>query len=384
VATSTRRHGTRWKLLAGASVSLTLFAVAEGVARSVEAVGTRAQPAAPPASDSFREALVDLGGFDGANRLLESDPELMWALRPDVHGLASCPPLWLDVRTNALGYRDPPRDWTAPSGALRLLCLGDSCTYGVGVRLADAWPQQLEALLAGAYSDRAVEVWNGGVPGWTSDQGRTKLARDGARVAPRIVTICFGVNDALHRDNLHHKERGHARCVADRAVREQLDAPLARFDRVLSHCALYRELARLVPTSDEAKVEHVDQLVHGGPRVPLADYVDNVESMVAQARALHARPVLVVWPIRWQLERRPDDPARELDPPTPIQLATRELGPRLGVPVLDLLASFAGEHDLYVDSVHLNAAGCHRVADELARFLYDQKLLPEPPPTKAR
>ena len=96
-------------------------------------------------------------------------------------------------------------------------------------------------------------------------------------------------------------------------------------------------------------------------RVDDVEFRENLRALVSESRRLGAQPILLVWPIRWQLEHAGE---RELDPPTTYQLSTRELGRELDVPVLDLLERFAGTSGLYVDSVHLNAEGCRRVAEE--------------------
>src|SRR5262245_46577047 len=50
----------------------------------------------------------------------------------------------------------PPEVWKArdenksrekPWYRYRIVCLGDSCTYGLGVKTAETWPKQLERLL---------------------------------------------------------------------------------------------------------------------------------------------------------------------------------------------------------------------------------------------
>src|SRR5512143_450760 len=49
---------------------------------------------------------------------------------------------------NARGYRDLERAIPKPPGVRRVVCLGDSFTWGVGVLFDDAWPQRVERLLA--------------------------------------------------------------------------------------------------------------------------------------------------------------------------------------------------------------------------------------------
>jgi len=52
----------------------------------------------------------------------ERDPALFWRLRPDNAA-------W---EVNGDGYRGPLRPRAKPPGTLRVCCLGDSCTFGLG------------------------------------------------------------------------------------------------------------------------------------------------------------------------------------------------------------------------------------------------------------
>ncbi|HKE01777.1 MAG TPA: hypothetical protein VKE69_12250, partial [Planctomycetota bacterium] len=66
-----------------------------------------------------------------------------------------------DVTTNRLGFRDREFDVEKKPGEIRILCVGDSFTYGQGVRNDDAWPQVLERRIRDRIGD-PVEVINGG------------------------------------------------------------------------------------------------------------------------------------------------------------------------------------------------------------------------------
>ena len=71
----------------------------------------------------------------------------------------------VSVKINNLGLRDErdyPRE-PAPE-CFRVLVLGDSMTFGKGVREAESWPAVLEASLASSYPGRCIEVLNSGIP----------------------------------------------------------------------------------------------------------------------------------------------------------------------------------------------------------------------------
>ena len=80
---------------------------------------------------------------------------------PGAEGVTGSAP----VKINNLGLRDE-RDYPqepAPE-CFRVLVLGDSMTFGKGVREAESWPAVLEESLASRYPGRCIEVLNSGIP----------------------------------------------------------------------------------------------------------------------------------------------------------------------------------------------------------------------------
>lgn len=135
--------------------------------------------------------------------LFEFDPLLVWRLKPGLKNI------WWDytpVTTNGAGLRMDHEPATRP--AIRVVCLGDSVTFGYRVPVApersqpgtfDAtektYPQLLEEALRQLYPGREIEVLPLACPGYSSAQGLAWLRRDIASLRPHIVTACFGFND---------------------------------------------------------------------------------------------------------------------------------------------------------------------------------------------
>jgi lysophospholipase L1-like esterase len=86
-----------------------------------------------------------------------------------------------------------PAAWV--TGNLRVLCLGDSNTYGLRLPRNEAYPQQLEAIWNERVKTPKLEVLNLGFPGTNS----SRLVRDMPRLLetfdPDIVIVMVGVND---------------------------------------------------------------------------------------------------------------------------------------------------------------------------------------------
>src|SRR5262245_15153417 len=94
------------------------------------------------------------------------------------------------VEINSLGIRGPEIHDPKPPGLWRVICLGDSCTFGP----AHPYPQVLQSMLD-ERAPGAFEIINAGVIGYTSLHGLKWLERDLARLHPDVVTLYFGWND---------------------------------------------------------------------------------------------------------------------------------------------------------------------------------------------
>ncbi len=99
------------------------------------------------------------------------------------------------VRINSLGMRDrevPPKS----SGEFRVLVIGDSVPFGIGVRYEDSIPYQLEQLLnATAEPGRTYRTLNMGVPSYNTLQELIQLNDLGLSLEPDLAILLFSQND---------------------------------------------------------------------------------------------------------------------------------------------------------------------------------------------
>jgi lysophospholipase L1-like esterase len=124
--------------------------------------------------------------------LFRPDPLLGYALKPDLRiDYAGTTP----VETNRFGWRDGEYRREKATGTFRVICIGDSRVFGLGLRAEDTYPKQLERMLRERHSETAIEVINAGVPGYTSREGLVLVREVLPRFHPDLVIASFGHND---------------------------------------------------------------------------------------------------------------------------------------------------------------------------------------------
>jgi len=83
------------------------------------------------------------------------------------------------------------------SGGFRILCIGDSHTYGWQVERSESYPARL-AVLLNAEGETEFEVVNLGVPSSNSSQVVARLARYLAHYRPQLLILTIGANDVVN------------------------------------------------------------------------------------------------------------------------------------------------------------------------------------------
>ncbi len=341
------------KTLAAMLPLLIVAAVLELTARMLLAPGEL--PAAGGRGDQFRDFIrVDLAP-EAADALLRFDADLFWALEPSSPALdpAQESALWVDTATNALGLRDDEIVTSKRKGIVRVLCVGDSCTYGSGVRRRDAYPQVLQRLLG-----PRVEVINAGVPGYTAYQAARWLERDGMALEPDVVVFATGFNEGRSWDGRTDEEH-----------RGRLE-PAGGLDELLRHSRFVQWLAsRLQDGRDDGE---------GPPRergdvrrLPVPRYAHWLEQAEAIAASGGARLMHLMWPRRDNLTQ--DDPALGGH-----QDALLRRCRRLGLPLVDPAPALRplGVEATMLDGIHMTPAGNAIVAGEVGRQLRRLDWLP--------
>lgn len=297
--------------------------------------------------------------------IFRADDELGWALVPDFAGVYRDYEQHIPTTTNAAGFRGP--SWPeAQAAELRVVALGDSCTFGLGVPDDDAYPAQLQALLR--ERGREAVVYNLGVMGYDTHQEARLWDRLAAELAPQVVVLGWLPNDATPADA---KLKVHVRegfLVEDEEEFEEWRDRSQR--RGINGSVLYRVL--------RVKSKRLKQALDGGRGKWRPDWVDaealapslaSLSRIHARCEAIGARLIVVFFPRREEL----DDPELSLAHYDLVRAHVESLGGS----VVDLPHAWreqrpAGELYVFRDNTHFTSNG---YAD-LARRLADA-ILPE-------
>jgi hypothetical protein len=179
-------------------------------------------------------------GHIGQDSLVVPDPHLGWTLKPRFDGTLPGPPPFR-VATNSLGLRSgevPEKK----DGAYRILSLGESSAFGVGVDGDQTYAAKLEKYLNLSRPPRPVMVINAAVSAYSSFQSVKYLGSRGLRLQPDLVLFYHEINDYLPTTI---RDTNLAGLDLLRTDRQMYDSRINRFSQIfLRHSALYRFLTQ--------------------------------------------------------------------------------------------------------------------------------------------
>ncbi len=126
--------------------------------------------------------------------LYRSDAITDFSLTP---GYSNKQPDGSTITINSLGLRDDEIDVKKPQGRRRVLCLGDSFPFGLGVEAKESFPKVCEGILRRA-GHPEVDIVDCGVPGFGTDQSLRFLETRGLELEPDgVVLSVFPGNDTF-------------------------------------------------------------------------------------------------------------------------------------------------------------------------------------------
>ena len=273
----------------------------------------------------------------------------------------------VEMTINGLGLRGPELTREKPAGTLRLLGLGDSFTFGVGVRDEHTFLRRLEGRLG---SERPVEVLNAGTQGYNTRDQQLALEHRWLELDPDLVLVVFYLND-VYRDEsavaFWNNGEGHGVYLQPTG--------LARHSHLVDWCQ-YSWRARALRRK---MIAHYSQAYFTDPKSYFAD--GNTRSQQMDWPASRAALVRIVelagrHGFRVGLAIFPELMSLEDYPFTAIHALVEETCGEIGLPVHDLLPAFRGkqDHQLWVHPTdhHPNEIAHEIAARSLEGFLRRQ------------
>jgi lysophospholipase L1-like esterase len=283
-------------------------------------------------------------------RILESDDELVWKSRPNLHRkyidvfspvqaqeerasllrqfVPTTPkyllgkPVW-EISLNSWGFRDQEFSKVKPMSTFRILCLGDSWTFGANVGQEDAYPQRLGGLLRQEIPEANFEVFNLGVLGYASYNG-IRLLRKVMDLGPDLVVIGFAMNEPNMAGFTKKRQETISGVKGAGQILEYIESyKLLRYGFLLSKW-------KPMPITHQFKGEGSfrawqSQVTDSGELEPwmsdsLREYENRILEMIALARS-HDATVVLLYPEFW-LE-------------SPYRTVLQEISSTKGLPLVD-------------------------------------------------
>ena len=257
----------------------------------------------------------------------------------------------LTYRINSLGFRGAETTLEKPDSTVRIVVIGDSFTFGSGVRNEHTFPSAMQAYFSGNGMGQGVEVLNLGAGRYNTVNEASLLFHKGIKFDPDIVIICFFLNDT--------NAGGTAKAFSAWVPEDQL--PLwRRYSRLADVMATRFERHR----ASEALVEnYIDSFREDAP-----GWVQSKKAL-ASARKLSEEQefklVLAIYPVLWSLTG--DYPFAGIHE----TISGYTAG--LGIPVLDLQPLFNGydgpELWAHPNNQHPNPEAHRIVGNALSEYL---------------
>ena len=298
--------------------------------------------------------------------IFEGDPLLLWRLKPNLdHAIWD----FTVVSTNAQHFRADYPIGPKPAGTFRIVCLGDSVTFGY--RVPPVWPDKpkdydpewqpfpmlLEKELRKTNPNRQIEVFPMAVPGYTTHQGLAWLRRDIDYLKPDLVIASFGWNDASVSD------------VADRQAIDTRWFPVT-IRWLIDHSQVFARATRWLRSRKTA----TPRVVAPVPRVSESEYIENFNAIVNLARSHQAAVIVIGAPYR---DSTTNPPEAELM--TRYRASLKSAMQQSQTPYLEILelteAAGTVNQGFFGELIHPNHIGHRLMASELLKLMAQRHLL---------
>ncbi len=281
---------------------------------------------------------------------------------------------------NSDGLRDDPI--SIEKKMFRILFLGDSIAY-YGDSISDTYVGHLESKLNADSELVPTNVINAGIRGYTNYQELVFLKKYGLKYKPDLVGVSFCLND-LHKF-LHVFEFEEDKVVGKnyQFSKEAVESNRGLFYKTAKKSQFLVWLRRRLSIFDAMIKYKRDKGYTFDYRTdfntawkdgPWELIEEQLQEMVVLGEKHGFRVFLVVFPFGEQL--REDYLKRDYQYVIKPQRKLKTICEKLNIAFLDLFNEFDREKHLFDDLIHLTKHGREMVADRIAIFLKQKKMIP--------
>jgi lysophospholipase L1-like esterase len=309
--------------------------------------------------------------FENRVDLFQEDSVVGYKNQPDFRGYAQGVIL---VRTNHLCYRGAEVSRQKAPTTFRILGLGDSVTWGVGVQEDGIYLTILESMLNEPGSPtRRFETVNTAVIGYSLHQELLTLERDGVALSPDVVLLGFVVNDFYPTEdpffNIHKFHQPAQEHVRRRDYKEPVPARVYTYR--LTRSVMRNTWGRLKAWNQPwtpPPVAWPEGSFEARTWPVMQSHFRRIKEL---ANAHGFRVLVLLFPTMSQLRAG-------TDPRYPQSVVADFLRSK-SIDLIDLFDAFRGQwKDAFLDEMHLTRTGHRRVAEKILRYLEEHRWLPEP------
>lgn len=271
---------------------------------------------------------------------------------------------------NSQGFRDKEYNVKKDKDVFRILCLGDSSTFGWNVPLEETYHALLETRLNKEFGHQGkrFEIINAGVTGYTSCQGLNLYKFKGVKYEPDVVTFYLGVNDPVKRFYLNDKQ----------IMRNDVPVWIKSVNNnLLLQFHSYRLLREWIVHAISVEKNHAGENI---PRVSPEDFKKNILELNGLCNRNGALLVLISPPLCKERDFG-GDVQRKKD----VVLYRKELesiSRENKIPLIKIVEmteeASSDTTPFFLDAVHPNTSGHRMIEERLYHYLRSNRLLDSP------
>jgi len=305
--------------------------------------------------------------LEHGEQIFRGNALLGWELMPNMQDIH-----WdfTTFSTNKQGIRYHKNLEKKKKDTIRIVCLGDSITFGY--RIPTAFPQNpyyyeeshlpypflIEKYLQSKNPNKIIEVIPMAVPGYTTYQGLRWIEREIDSLKPDLVIVLFGWNDSeLHPQSDKEALGDDWYRIAQRSILSKSQALIYSSNWI-----------------ESKKKKDIAEYPEYRPRVSREDYVLNILSIKDKAKE-HGSEILVLGPIIRDSVAVPAMTARLVD----YRIALSETMSRTQTDYLEIKelteTEYPANNELFGELVHPNYSGHQLMADRILEVIKNKSLL---------